>query len=75
MQKNGLIRKLKLTLKFMTSQTGKQIIARHKLLNMSKTKGSQAMQLTQLIEYNMINIFLQKTMLKNVVDKLVPEML
>ena len=46
----------------MTSQIRKQIIAIHILPNISRTKGSQAnLKLGQLIEYNLRNIFLQKS--------------
>ena len=52
-RKNGLIRNIRLTSKFMTSQPGLQTIAIHILLNMT-------MKFGQLIEYNKRNIFLQK---------------
>ena len=55
-EKNGLIRKLRLISKFMTSQTGQKIITKHILSNISKSKGNQA-----IIEYNLINIFLEKS--------------
>ena len=58
--KNGLIRKLRLTLKLMTSQPGLQTIAIHILPNISRSKGNQTMKFGQLIEYNKGNIFLQK---------------
>ena len=64
MWKNSLIRKVRLILKFMTSQTGKQTIAIHKLPNISRSKGNQAMKFGQLIEYNMRNIFFDKTFSK-----------
>ena len=48
----------------MTSQTGKQTIAIHKLPNISRSKGNQAMKFGQLIEYNMRNIFFDKTFSK-----------
>ena len=41
MQKNGKIRKLRLISKFMTSQSGQQIITKHILSNISKTKGNE----------------------------------
>ena len=59
-RKNGLIRKIRLTSKFMTSQPGLQAIAIHILPNISQSKGNQAMKFGQLIEYNKRNIFLQK---------------
>ena len=49
----------------MTSQTGKQIIAINILPNISKGKGNQAMKFDQLTEYNMINIFLEKSQRKS----------
>ena len=45
-RKNGLIRKLRLTTKVMTSLT-----------NISRSKDNQTMKLGQLIEYNKRNIF------------------
>ena len=59
-RKNGLIRKIKLTSKFMTSQPGLQTIAIHILPNISQSKGNQTMKFGQLIEHNKRNIFLQK---------------
>ena len=44
----------------MTSQSGLQTIAIHIMPNISQSKGNQAMKFGQLIEYNKINIFLQK---------------
>ena len=44
----------------MTSQPGLQKTAIHILPNVSKSKGCQRMKFGQLIEYNKINIFLQK---------------
>ena len=48
----------------MTSQTGWQTIAKHKLPNISRNKGNQAMKFGQLIEYNMRNIFVEKSYTK-----------
>ena len=48
MQENDLIRKLRLISKFMTSQTGSQIITIHILPNISKSEGNQAMKLGRL---------------------------
>ena len=59
-RKNGLIRKIRLTSKLMTSQTGLQIIAIHILSNITQSKGNQTMKFSQLIESNKRNIFLQK---------------
>ena len=44
----------------MTSQCGLQAIAIHISPNISQSKGNQTMKFGQLIEYNKINIFLQK---------------
>ena len=45
----------------MTSQPGKQAIARHVLPNISRIKGNQTMKFGQLTEYNMKNIFFEKS--------------
>ena len=58
--RNGLIRKISLTSKSMTSQPGLQTIAIHILPNISQSKGNQTMKFGQFIEYNKRNIFLQK---------------
>ena len=44
----------------MTSKTGQQTITIHMLTNISRSKGNQAMEFGQLIEYSVRNIFLQK---------------
>ena len=59
--KNSLI---KLISKFMMSKHGKEIIAIHILSNTSRSKGNQAIKFGQLIKYNMIIIFLQKSFTK-----------
>ena len=64
MQKNGLIRKIKLISKFMTSQPGKEAIAIYILVNVSKNKSNQAMKFGQFIEYVIRNIFLEKSYTK-----------
>ena len=56
----------------MTSQAEQQIITIHKLANILRSKGNKTMKLGQLIEYSMINIFLE-TSYKSVVEKLVPD--
>ena len=56
----------------MMPQTGKKIIAIHILSNISKSKGNQRMKFGQLIEYNMENIFLEKSNTK-CREKLVPD--
>ena len=48
----------------MTSQPGKQTIAIHILPNISRSKGNQTMKFGQLIEYNMRNIFVEKSYTK-----------
>ena len=45
----------------MTSQTRKQTIPIPILHNMSKSNGNQTMTFGQITEYNMRNIFLQKS--------------
>ena len=54
-----LVKKLRSISKFMTLETGKQIIAIHVLPNISRSKDNQAMKFRQLIEYNMKNSFLE----------------
>ena len=54
------MRKLMLILKLMTSHTGKLIITIHTMPNIS-SKDNQIMESGQLIEYNMANIFIQKS--------------
>ena len=58
-RKNSLIRKIRLTSKFMTSQPGLQAIAMHILPNIPQSKGNQTVKFGQFIEYKKINIFLQ----------------
>ena len=57
-RKNGLIRKLRLISKFMTSQPGLQTIAIHILPNISQSKGNQTMKFGQLMEYNKRPLFI-----------------
>ena len=45
----------------MASQPGYQKIAIHILLNISQSKGNQAMKFDQLIEYNRRNISFKKS--------------
>ena len=61
-RENGLIRRIRLTSKFMASQPGPSLetIVIHILLNIPKSKDNQTMKFGQLIEYNKRNIFLQK---------------
>ena len=69
MRRNSLIRKIRLISKSMASQPGEQAIAVHILLNISKSKGNQAMKFGQLREHNTRSIFLEKHT-HNVVKKL-----
>ena len=55
---------LRLLLKFMTSQTGQPIFTIYILANISGSKGNQAMKFCQLIEYNVRNIFFDKSYTK-----------
>ena len=48
----------------MIPQTGQQIITIHILLNISRNKSNQTMKFGQLIEYNMKNIFREKSYTK-----------
>ena len=48
-RKNGLIRKIRLTSKLMTSQAGLQTIAKQTLPNISESKGKQTIKFGQLI--------------------------
>ena len=59
-RKNGLIRKIRLTSKLITSQPALQTFAIDILSNISQSKGNQTMKFGQLIEHNKRNIFLQK---------------
>ena len=52
-----MIRKIKLTSKFMTSQPGLRTIAIHTLSNISQSKGNPTVKFGPLIEYNKRNIF------------------
>ena len=61
MKKNGLIRKIRLVLKFMKSQLGKKTFALHLLPNISRSKDNQRMKFGQLIEYNKKNILIEKS--------------
>ena len=60
--KNGSI--IKITLISKSTQPGEQTIAIHTLPNISRTKDIQAMRFGQLIEYNMTNIFVEKSYTK-----------
>ena len=71
MSKNDLIRKIRLISKFMTPQSGKQIVAKHILTNISRRKGNQAMIFGQFIERNM-RIFFLKIHTQNAIEILFP---
>ena len=57
------MRSLRLIQKLVTLQTG-QVITIHILPDISRSKGNQSMKFGQLIEYNVRNIFLQKSCMK-----------
>ena len=61
----GLIRKIRVILKSMRSQSGKQTITTHIFLNNWKSKGNKTFKFGQLIEYNMKKIFLEKSYSKS----------
>ena len=63
-QKNGLIRKIRLIFKFMTSEPGQQTSSIYILPNNSRSNGNQTMKFVQLLEYNMRNIFVEKSYTK-----------
>ena len=50
--------------KFMASQSEQQKMTIHTFSNISRGKGNQTMKFGQLIEYNMTNIFLEKSYTK-----------
>ena len=60
MLENISITKQRLITKFITPQTGKEIITTRILPNISRSKGNQTMEFGQLIEHNMRKIFLEK---------------
>ena len=64
MQKNGLMRKIRMISKLITSQTGKQTIAIHILPNISGGTDNLTMKFGQLIEYNVRKVFLEKSFTK-----------
>ena len=57
--RKGLIRKIRLISKFMTSQQGYETITIHILPKISRSKGNQTTKYGQSIEYNKRNTFLQ----------------
>ena len=68
-----MIRKIKLTSKFATSQPGLQTIVIHILSNISQRKGNQTMKSRQLIEYDKRNNFLENYA-ENEAGRLVPDL-
>ena len=64
MFENALITKIRLIPKFMTWQPGYQTIAIQILSNISRSKYNWTLKFGQLIEYNMRNIFVQKSYTK-----------
>ena len=56
----------------MTSQRGQRTMSIHILTNISRSKDNQTMKFGQLIEYNMRNIFLEKSY-ENVMEILFPD--
>ena len=54
-------KKAMVNFKIMTSQTLQQIITIQILFNISRNKGNQKTKFAQLIEYNMVSIFLKKS--------------
>ena len=63
-KKNNVIKNIRLTSKFVAPQPGKQKIPILILPNSSRGKGNQTMKFGQLREYNMRNIFLEKSYTK-----------
>ena len=59
-----MIRKTRLFLKFMTSQPGQHTNAIHTLPNISRSKGNQTRKFGQFLNYNMRNIFVEKSYTK-----------
>ena len=57
MWEDGLIRKLRLISKFMTSQPGKQTSTIRILLNISRSEVNETMKFDELMEFNMRNDF------------------
>ena len=72
-RKNGLIRKIRLTSKFMTSQPAQQTITINTLLNISRSKDNRAMKFGQVIEDTREIIFV-KNHTENDSGKLVPDL-
>ena len=71
-RKNGLIRKINLTSKFMTSQPGLKTVAIHILPNISQSKDNQSIKFGQLIECKR-DVFFFKNCVENEAGRLVAE--
>ena len=56
-RKNGWIRKIRLILKFRTSQSGYKTIAIYILPNISRNKDNHTIKFGQFVDYNKRNIF------------------
>ena len=59
-----MIKNIRVISKYVTSQPGSQAIAIHILINISRSKGNQAMKFGQFIEHNLRQIFLEKSYTK-----------
>ena len=68
-----MIRKIRLTSKFVTSQPGLETIAIHILSNMSQSKGNQTITFRQLIELSR-QLFFFKNYAENEARRLVPDL-
>ena len=64
MYQNGLIKKIRLISNFTTSQLVKKQLVIHILPNISRSKCNKTMKFGQLIEYDIRNIFLEKSYTK-----------
>ena len=64
MYQNGLIKKIRLISNFTTSQLVKKQLVIYILPNISRSKGNKTMKFGQLIEYDIRNIFLEKSYTK-----------
>ena len=65
MWKNGFILKIRLISIFMMSQTEVLNMAIYILLNISRSTDNKVMKFGPLVEYNMRNIFLEKSYAKS----------
>ena len=68
MLKNGLMRKLRLISRYMTSQPREKQL-QYTLFNISRSKGNQTIKFSQLIEYS-IGCFSSKNHAKNEAERL-----